>query len=136
MKKIKTLTSRLPVIALLLAVVLALSFTKSHKSAKKYDRKTTHAKHISTESYSEEFTYFSTFADCYYMNYPYYFPDDTYYVDTDPSFLENGAHIYYDAEMTSPAPAGWYYFYHNEYAEFYRCEVDASGEIVEIDFCF
>ena len=134
MKKIKTLLSRLPVIAVLLAVILALSFTK--KTTKKYDRKTANAKHISTESYAEDFTYTSTYVDCYVMGHPSWFPDDTYYVDTDPSYITNGTHIYFDAELAYPAPAGYYFFYHNEEAEFYRCEVDADGQIVEIDHCF
>ena len=127
---------RLKLSRLIFALVLALSFTNPHKTTKKYDRKTTKAEHISTESYGEEFTYFSSNIDCYIMQYPYWFPDDTYYVDTDPSYITNGTHIYYDAEMNYPAPAGYYFFYHNEYAEFYKCEVDSEGEVVEMDFCF
>lgn len=146
MKKIRSLLSRLPVIAMLVSGILAFSFTVPHrplpyKTLKKYDRKIAGAKHISTakhasrEVYEEQFTYFSTFIDCYVMMYPYWFPDDTYYIDTDPSFITNGTHIYYDAEMNYPAPDGIYYFYHNETADFWRCDVE-DGEIWRMEFCF
>jgi hypothetical protein len=136
MKKITSLASRLPVIVLLLLGISVLSFTESNKTTRKQDRRIANAAPGSTESYSEEFTYISYEADCSLMAYPGYFPDDTYYVDTDPIYITTGTHIYYDAELIYSAPAGTYFFYHNETAEFVRCIVDSYGEVISIEQCY
>ena len=135
MKRTNTRFRRFPVVALLLFAMAFVSFTKPNAAVKKYDRKTTSARHLSTEGYAEDFTYVNDVADCSLMAYPGYFPDDTYYVDTDPSFITVGTRIFYDAEMTYTAPEGTYFFYHNEYAEFYKCWVDSFGYVTAVDHC-
>jgi hypothetical protein len=135
MKRTNTRFLRFPVVVLLLFAMAFVSFTKPNAAVKKYDRKTTNAQRILTDSYAEDFTYVNDVADCSLMWYPGNFPDDTYYVDTDPSFITVGSRIYYDAEMAYPAPEGTYFFYHNEYAEFYKCWVDPFGYVTAVDHC-